>query len=151
MNVLKRLEREGVPFERTKHPATYTARQLAATEHISPWNVAKPVLVKADDAYVMCVLPATKHLDLRAVGDAVYAEKVRLAFEEELAEVFPDCEVGAEPPIGAFFGLKTLADYTLMKDDYIVFQAGTHTDSVRMRMEDFDRVADPMYGNIAVD
>ena len=151
MNVLKQLEHEGVPFEHSTHPVAYTARQLAALENVSPWNVAKPVLVMADQRYVVCVVPAAKRLNLRAVTDALCAEKVRLAFEEELAALFPDCEVGAEPPIGSVFGLETLVDYALMKDPEIVFQAGKHTESVRMKTEDFERVANPMYGEIGTD
>jgi len=150
MDVVELLEKEGVAFERSDHQLAFTARQLASAEHVPPRNVAKPVLVKSDGKFTLCVLPASRQLDLGAVADCLCADHVRLAFEEELVEVFSGCEVGAEPPIGVLFGLRTLVDYSLMDDDYVVFQAGSHSQSIRMRGADFDRVADPMYGNIAL-
>ena len=149
MNVLNRLQQEGVEFEVSRHPKTYTAQELAAAEHVPGANVAKPVLVRADGEYVLCVLPASKRLNLSAVADALCVGQVELADEATMVEVFPDCELGAEPPIGAFFGLDTLVDYSLMADDYIVFQAGSHTESVRMAWDDFERLTEPSYGAIS--
>jgi Ala-tRNA(Pro) deacylase len=147
--VLERLRQEGIEFEVSHHPEAFTAQQLAAVEHVPGRNVAKPVIVQADGEYVLCVLPACRRLDLRAVGDSLYTNGVELASEAKLAELFPDCELGAEPPIGVFFGLRTLVDYQLMADEYIVFQAGSHTRSVRMAWSDFERLTDPSYGAIS--
>ncbi|UCF34292.1 MAG: YbaK/EbsC family protein [Phycisphaerales bacterium] len=150
MDVLERLRQEGVEFEVSHHPEAFTAQQLAAVEHVPGRNVAKPVIVQADGEYVVCVLPASRRLNLSAVGDALYADGVELTSEAKLAELFPDCELGAEPPIGVFFGLRTLVDYQLMADEYIVFQAGSHTRSVRMAWSDFERLTDPSYGAISI-
>jgi Ala-tRNA(Pro) deacylase len=149
VDVLERLRQEGIEFEVSHHPEAFTAQQLAAVEHVPGRNVAKPVIVQADGEYVLCVLPACRRLDLRAVGDSLYTNGVELASEAKLAELFPDCELGAEPPIGVFFGLRTLVDYQLMADEYIVFQAGSHTRSVRMAWSDFERLTDPSYGAIS--
>ena len=150
MNVLVRLQEEGVVFARSEHAPTFTAQGLAAVEHVSGWNVAKPVLVKGKGQYTLCVIPAPAHLDLHAVAAALCEDDVELATEAEMAGVFSGCELGAEPPIGAYFGLRTLADYMLMDDDYVVFQAGSHTESVRMSRADFERIADPLYAEIVV-
>ncbi len=149
MDLVELLEIEGVAYERHEHATTYTAQQLAATEHVPGRYVAKPVLVWADREFILCVLPAPVQVDLDAVRDALCARHVRLASEVELAGVFSDCEVGAQPPIGELFGLRTLVDYALMDDDYLVFQAGTHNVSVRLRLADFERIADPIFGAIA--
>lgn len=149
MNILNRLQQEGVEFEISRHPKTFTAQELAAAEHVPGANVAKPVLVRADGEYVLCVLPASRRLNLNAVADALCVNRVELTEEATMVDVFPGCELGAEPPIGAFFGLGTLVDYSLMADDYIVFQAGSHTESVRMAWDDFERLAEPSYGAIS--
>lgn len=150
MDLLELLELEGVAYERHEHAATYTAQQLAAAEHVPGRYVAKPVLVWADSEFILCVLPAPMQVDLDAVRDALCAGDVRLASELELAGVCSDCELGAQPPIGGLFGLRTLMDFALMDDEYLVFQAGTHNVSVRLRLADFERVADPILGAIAV-
>lgn len=150
MNVLERLKQEGVEFASSDHTAVYTAQQLAETEHIPGKFVAKPVVVRAGDDFVLCVIPATRRLNLDAVANAYLVDEVRLATEAEMAQLFPDCEVGSEPPIGPFYGLKTLVDYDLMDDDHLVFSAGSHTRSVRITRLDFERLADPVYGKITL-
>ena len=94
------LEEQGIRYEKHAHATTYTAQRLADAEHVSGYMVAKPVVVKAESGYAMCVLPAPKHLDLRRVADALHERDVQLASEAEMAELFPDCELGAEPPVG---------------------------------------------------
>jgi Ala-tRNA(Pro) deacylase len=64
--------------------------------------------------------------------------------------LFPDCELGAEPPIGTLFGLPTFADEKLLDDEFLVMQAGTHRDSIRMRREDWERVCRPSIAPIAL-
>lgn len=150
MDVLVALEREGVEFVPHEHRAAFTAQELAAVEHVPGRFVAKPVLVKSEMGYTLCVVPAPAHVDMKAVADALCEGPVRLAHEEELADLFEGCELGAEPPIGAFFGIKTLVDYTLMDHAFLEFQAGTHTRSVRMGRAAFEHVADPMYGAITL-
>ena len=149
MNLINLLEEEGIPYELHKHPVTFTAQELAQTEHVPGRNVAKPVLVRAESGFTLCVVPAIASVDLEAVADALCEEQVQLANEREMAGVFTDCELGAEPPVGMLFGLNTLMDYALLDDEYVVFQAGTHTDSIRMSRADFERLTDPMYGSIS--
>ena len=101
------LRERGLDFEKHSHTMTYTAQGLAQAEHVSGYLVAKPVIVKSSEAYIMCVLPAPKHIDLKRVGAVLGDAGVRLATEPEMAELFPDCELGAEPPIGAMFDMQT--------------------------------------------
>jgi Ala-tRNA(Pro) deacylase len=143
------LESQKVAFERLAHHPTYTAQGLAAEEHVPGMSVAKPVLVLAGDQYVMCVLPACSRVNLDAVAKATRADRARLAKEDEMENVFPDCELGAEPPFGNLFGIQTLMDASLREDEYIVFQAGTHTDAIKMRRADYERIASPVVASFA--
>jgi Ala-tRNA(Pro) deacylase len=149
MNIAEYLQKQKIPFERLSHATAYTAQELAALEHVPGRYVAKPVLVKAAGQFVLCVLPAPAMVDLERVADALGADSAKLAKEDELSAVFKDCELGAEPPFGQLYGLKTLMDQALHQDEYIVFQAGSHTDAVKMRRDDYERLVHPQVASFA--
>src|SRR5204863_7489432 len=92
---------------------------------------------------VMCALPACYRVDLGELKDQLQANDIRLADEQKLAELFPDCEIGAAPPIGRLYGLTTLMDESLTADDRVTFQAGTHDESVTLSLMEYRRVAQP--------
>jgi len=143
MKVVELLDSAGVHYELSQHRPTFTAQQMAAEEHVSGMYVAKPVVVKADDQYFLCVLPACCKIDFDALKEQLGVENVELADEEELNSLFSDCAMGAEPPFGQLYGLPTLMDEMLEQDPFIVFQAGTHELAIRMDMEDFIHLAKP--------
>lgn len=151
MQLEKMLADRGIRCEVHHHPTAYTSQRLAQVEHVSGYDVAKPVIVKGDRGFVMCVLPAPKHVDLDRVADALGDNHVRMATEAEMEQLFPDCELGAEPPIGALFGMPTIMDPALRDDEYLVMQAGTHTDAVRLRREDWERLCAPQVAAITHD
>jgi len=99
--------------------------------------------VKADNEFVMAVLPASKRVNLAALRDALAAQSLRLANEAEFQELFPDADVGAMPPFGNLYEVPVCAEESLASDEEIVFPAGTHEDSIRMRYEDFSRLVEP--------
>ena len=143
------LQQHGVAYEKHTHPLTYTSQGLADAEHVSGRFVAKPVIVRGDHGFVMCVVPAPQHVELSRVAEVLRDDHVRLATEQEMTGLFPECELGAEPPIGALFGLTTVMDQQLEDDEYLVMQAGTHTDAVRLRRADYERVAEPIVAPIS--
>lgn len=143
------LQQKGVNYERHSHVPAYTAQDLAGAEHVSGYMVAKPVIVKGDGGFTMCVLPAPKHVDLKRVADVLGEREVHLATESEMAGIFDDCELGAEPPIGALHGLKTIMDRQLEEEPQIVLQAGTHTEALKVRCEDYRRVCQPVVADIS--
>jgi Ala-tRNA(Pro) deacylase len=139
-----------IPYEKHTHATAYTAQGLAQAEHVSGYMVAKPVIVRTGSGFTMCVLTAPQHLDRKRVADVLRESDVRLATEQEMTGLFPGCELGAEPPIGAMFGLRTIADQRIKKDEYLVMQAGTHRDSIRVRREDWEKACHPIMANIAL-
>jgi len=143
MDVAKFLKKQKVKFQLRHHPARYTAQEVAAAEHITGEEVAKVVIVRADDAFAMCVLPATYVLDMKRAKKALGAKSVRLATEEEIGGLFPDCEVGAMPPFGAEYNLPVYVEEHLSKDEQILVPAGTHEDSVLLAWADYERLAQP--------
>ena len=143
MRITEFLDKSGVKYEVSKHPVAFSAQTMAATMHESGKFVAKPVLVKADDKYLLCVLAASYKIDLQALKRQLSAKSVELATEDEVGRLFPDCELGAEPPFGNLYDVTTIMDKSLEKDDHITFQAGSHEKAIRMSMADFRKLANP--------
>lgn len=143
MKVVELLDSAGVHYEMSQHRPTFTAQQMAAEEHVPGMYVAKPVVVKADDRFFLCVLPACCKIDLDALKMQLNVRELQLADEDELRRLFGDCSLGAEPPFGQLYGLPTIMDQMLQDDPYIVFQAGTHELAIRMDMDDFKNLAQP--------
>ncbi len=145
------LEQEKVPYSVHSHPEAYTALEIAALEHVKGRMLAKVVVAKTgDDALVMLVVPADRRVDFRKVAAALGAEDIRLAHESEFRDAFPACEVGSMPPFGNLFGLPVLADELLGENEDIVFNAGTHTLTVKLRFTDFARVVQPRMARLSV-
>ena len=143
MRVIEFLDKSGVNYEVTEHKPAFTAQHMAAVEHEPGKYVAKPVVVRADEKYVMCVLPACYKIDLKALKSQLGAKSVKLATEEEIGRIFGDCELGAEPPFGNLYDLPTVIDKTLEDDEHIMFQGGTHEKAIRMSMADYRKLAEP--------
>jgi len=150
MKIQEYLEGKKVVFEVREHAPVYTAQEVAAQEHISGKMLAKAVIVKADENFVLCVLPASCKLDLEKTAMALGADQVYLADETDLARLFPDSEVGAEPPFGNLYDLPTLVDSMLALDKEIVFQAGSHSKAIRMLFEDYRNLVQPDIADIGI-
>lgn len=137
------LDRENVPYEHTIHRTAFTAQEVAAEAHVPGQMVAKTVVLKVDDRFALAVLPASARVDLGSLQASLQAGEIRLATEFEFTGLFPDCEVGAMPPFGNLYGLAVYVEESLTRDAEIVFNAGTHQDTVRMKYADFARLAQP--------
>ncbi|MFC1677264.1 aminoacyl-tRNA deacylase [Planctomycetota bacterium] len=137
------LDNSGVDYETCEHKPTFTAQRMAAEEHESGKYVAKPVIIKADGNYIMCVLPGCCKIDLGALKDQLGVASVELADESDIARMFDDCELGAEPPFGNLYKLTTIIDKTLEADDHLIFQAGTHQKAIRMSFKDYKKLVEP--------
>ncbi|HXX38475.1 MAG TPA: YbaK/EbsC family protein [bacterium] len=143
------LREQGVAHTVSHHAARYTAQELAQVEHVPGRLVAKVVVVLADGAPHMVVLPATMKVDTVSVEAETGAQYVRLAHENEFEHIFPDCEVGAMPPFGQLYGVPVLVDSALTRDPVILFNAGTHQDVITMSYVDFERLVKPRIGRFA--
>jgi len=138
------LREQQAPYAVQHHRTTHSAKDIAATEHIPSEQVAKVVIVIADGRPVMLVMPATFKVDVARLASVVGAHTVRLAHEREFAAIFPDCDLGAMPPFGNLYGLPIYVDQALAANATIVFQAGTHTDTMSMPYVDFARLVKPI-------
>lgn len=144
------LDAHDVAYEVIAHRNTYDAQRMAAEIHVSGRNVVKSVLLRADNGYVYVValLPANRQLDLAAVSAGLGGSRIELASEEDVSKHCPDCELGTLPPFGSQYGMKTIADESLLKLGQIVFEGSRHNESIRMRFEDFRRIEEPLVARI---
>ncbi len=143
------LEEQGVDYKATVHPTAYTAQQVAQATHTKGKTVAKVVMLKADGKLVMAVLPATHRVSLEKAKAVLAAQDVSLAKEEEFKDLFPDCEVGAEPPFGNLYGVEMIADSVLWEDAQITFNAGTHSDAITIAFTDWLKLTNPKRAEFA--
>jgi Ala-tRNA(Pro) deacylase len=138
------LDERGVPFTYCTHRLAYTAQELAAAQHVPGREVAKTVVLRADGHFVMVVLPAVMKLDLEALRTELPFRRIKMAREDEFASLFPDSQVGAMPPFGNLYGLPVYVDRSLLADEEIVFNAGSHLEMLRMKYSDFERLVKPV-------
>jgi Ala-tRNA(Pro) deacylase len=146
MNVQQFLRDRDVSFTPLPHQPTFDAQSLAVAVHVPGQEVAKSVLLRCDREYVLALLPATHTVDLHAVKEMLGCERVALATEAECGSRFADCELGALPPFGSEYGMRTIMDQSLAKDEEIVFEGNSHREAIRMRTEDFQRLEHPSLG-----
>lgn len=137
------LDSKGVKYESIKHLLAYTAQEVAASAHVSGKEMVKTLVVKLDGKQALIALPASEKIDLERVSEATGAKKAELASEAEFGDRFPGCDVGAMPPFGHLYGMDTYVTESLAQDREIAFNAGTHTEVIRMSFDDFQRLESP--------
>jgi Ala-tRNA(Pro) deacylase len=144
------LAREGVDHDIHAHEQSFTAWSSARAEGVDPLTFAKVVVVATDDGRrAMLVLDATDHVDLHRAREVLGAHDVRLLTEAELADLSPDCELGALPAVGSLCDLPTYADFAVRDDPAISFNAGSHRFSVRVDRRAWEHAAGVIYADLA--
>ena len=138
------LKKNSVRYEVIEHTPAFTAHEAAVASHVPDKDLAKTLIVQTDDKYCMVVMSADHRLDEHLLGKAIKAKHLHLAQEEDLKPLFPDCELGAMPPFGNLYALPVYIDKSLTNDDEIVFNACSHTKSVRLKMNDYLGLVKPV-------
>ena len=137
------LDERHAPYTTLTHHRTITAQQTADAAHIGNRDFAKTVMLKIDSTLAMLVMPAAYRADLTRLSRALGGREVELAQESEFKDAFADCELGAMPPFGNLYGMPVYVDARLTGEAEIAFNAGSHTDVVRMPYAEFERLAQP--------
>lgn len=137
------LDSNNVKYVTIKHSTAYTAQEIAARAHIPGHALAKTVIIKIDGKMAMAVLPATSKVELPLLKQVSGAKKVELASEEEFKDLFPDCTVGAMPPFGNLYGMEVFVGKRLAEDEEIAFNAGSHTELIKLAYKDYERIVKP--------
>lgn len=137
------LDENRIKYVVISHSVAYTAQGIAALTHTRGQELAKTVMVKLDGCLAMVVLSALRLVDLRRLKELTGSRQVELASEAEFKNAFPDCETGAMPPFGNLYDVPVYLDEELTWDREVSFNAGTHRELIRMRLEDYLRLVKP--------
>lgn len=137
------LDDHGVRYVVIIHSPAYTAQEIAAKSHVPGRELAKTVIVNVDGKTAMAVLPASYQVNFDQLKEAIGAHKVELAQEPEFKYRFPDCEIGAMPPFGNLYDMDVYVAEKLTEDEEIAFNAGSHSELIRMKYVDFERLVRP--------
>lgn len=147
MTVSKRLreylDANHVDYKVLSHKVAYTAQEVAAAQGVTGWHVAKPVVCNCDGKNIMVVIQAPAKVDFDRLKKEVGCGEVRLAFESEMEKLFPGVELGAESPFGNLYELPVYVDRDLSEMPEIVFNAGSHTETIQIKYEDYERLVSP--------
>lgn len=137
------LDENGVKYEEIRHRAAYTAQEVAASAHVPGRDMAKTVVVKVDGRLALAIVPAAERVDVIRLKDAAHAASVTIAVEQDFRTAFPECELGAMPPFGNLYGVPVYVDAHLAEDERIAFNAGSHTEVMRLAYKDFEKLVHP--------
>ena len=141
------LDHERVKYTTLTHSPAFTAQEIAACAHISGKELAKTIVVHLDGRLALAVAPADKKIALPELGKVAGGSNARFATEEEFKNSFPDCELGAMPPFGNLYGMDVYLAEPLTEDEEIAFNAGSHTELIKMALHDFERLVKPKVAN----
>jgi Ala-tRNA(Pro) deacylase len=143
------LNESKVHYEILHHPEAVTAQRIAQAEHVKGRHHAKVVIIRSGEQRMIMVLPADHQIDLEKV-EKMLGKAASLDKEQDFKSLFPDCAIGAMPPFGNLYGLPTCVDKSLAEQDYIVFEAGTHSDAIKMSYRDYEKIVKPRIEDLAV-
>jgi Ala-tRNA(Pro) deacylase len=148
--VKKFLDDNHIKYVTISHSKAYTAQEIAASAHIPGKDVAKTVMIKIDNKMAMVVLPASYVVDFDLLKKVIGSENVVLAGEEEFQNLFPDCEVGAMPPFGNLYQMPVFVARSLAEDEDIAFNAGSHTELIKLAYKEFEKLVKPKVVKISL-
>ncbi|WP_105101972.1 aminoacyl-tRNA deacylase [Microbulbifer pacificus] len=134
------LDKHSIHYRVLPHDHSATSRESAHKSGLREDCVAKAVMLKDDRGLVMAIIPASSGLDMRAVRDETGRNHLEMMPETEFGSIFPDCEVGALPPLGPAYGITTLVDSSLNRWDTIYLESGDHESLVAIDGRDYDQL-----------
>src|SRR5512133_3923536 len=143
------LHQNNVQYEILHHSEAVTAQRIAQAEHVKGRHQAKVVMLKSDDQHLIVVLPADHHVDREKIEKAI-GKSVSVDKEHDFQALCPGSAIGSMPPFWNLYGLPTYVDKHLAEQDYIVFEAGTHTDAIKMSYSDYEKIVKPKVEDLAI-
>lgn len=132
-----------IDYDIIPHATSYTAQETAASVHIRGIEFAKTVIVKIDGKLAMAVLPAQYKIHLGLLKSETQASSVEIATEDDFRGFFPGCETGAMPPFGNLYGMDVYVEDSLLDDEVIAFNAGSHREIVKLLYQDYMQLVQP--------
>jgi len=143
------LDESRVKYLTINHSNAFTSQDIAASAHVSGKEFAKTVMIKINGEMAMAVLPASYHVDFDILREIFGTKRVMLASELEFKDRFPECELGAMPPFGNLYDMEVYVAEPLTQNKEIAFNAGSHTELIRLSYADYERIVKPRVFNFS--
>lgn len=131
------LSQHNASYDLIPHPHTGSSMETAEEAHVPGMRLAKAVVIRDDGHYLMVVVPSSEHVDMGVLREQ-FGHAITMASEGELGDLFPDCEIGAVPPLGLAWGVDTYVDESLLTDGEVYFESGDHESVVRVSGDQFE-------------
>ncbi|MDQ6971390.1 MAG: YbaK/EbsC family protein [Mariprofundaceae bacterium] len=139
-NTLKRyLDSSKIQYDVVSHPFSRTSMETAEAAKVSGHQLAKGVILKDGQGYLMAVLPSPLHVQIITLNELT-GRNLELVEEDEVGRLFSDCDLGAIPPVGDAYQLEVVLDSTLLDEESIYFEAGDHRELIRVNEDDFQKL-----------
>jgi Ala-tRNA(Pro) deacylase len=141
------LEKNHVEYDMVEHDHSDTSLESAHSAQVPGHQVAKAVVLEDDKGYIVSVLPSTNRLDMEWVNESL-GRQLEMANEDELPNLFQDCEFGAVPALSNAYGLDVIWDDQLKSAAEIYIEAGDHENLIHMKGDSFRKLMQQMPHNI---
>jgi len=139
----------GVAYDLVPHPRTMTASASATASRVAADSLAKAVVLKRGDGFMLAVLPASCHIQFEELR-RLLGNDLNMASEEQIETLFLDCERGAVPALGAAYGLNVVVDDSLAQQPDVYFEGGNHANLVHLSGTSFQKLmADARHGRFS--
>lgn len=148
--IKKVLDENKVEYKVSEHEPVYTSEQAARIRGVDIKTGAKSIVVRSKGEFYNFVLSAAKKIDFSKVKKILNLKSVSFASAEEVLKVM-HCEIGSVPPFGNLYGLDVYCDNSLLENEYIDFNAGLHTASIRMKSKDWVKIVKPKTADFSKD
>lgn len=143
------LDNNHVSYKTVDHPVAYSARETSHVCNVSENALAKTVMVFVGNKLAMVVLPANENINFKSLREALHENDVSLATERDFSPTFKDCELGAMPPFGNLYDMEVYVAKDLANNKEIAFNAGTHTEIIKLAWRDYEKLVRPHLINVA--
>jgi len=130
------LDENNISYEYKEHEEVRTSEEAAKARGEDIKIGAKAMILKADDRFIMFVLSAAKKIDSRRVKEMLGVKSLRFATPEEV-EKLTGCIPGGVPPFANIFGLDLIVDRTIPQNEFMAFNAGERTKSLKLKTNDY--------------
>ena len=133
------LAQQGISYELIAHPHSHSSMETAQVSHVPGDRLAKGVVLEDEEGYLLAVLPSNCHVHIGDLSKQL-ARRLGLATEAEIKNLFADCELGAIPPVGVAYGIRTVVAQELAAQPELYFEAGDHEHLLRLSQSEFGRL-----------
>lgn len=137
--ILKILEDNGILYEHMTHEYVHRSKEASRIRGTRYEEAAKALVLFGDSGFILAVVPGPAKADYSILKKELGIKKLCLANPEQVLQT-TNLTIGSIPPFGSIFGMPVFIEKSILNNDFLTFSAGTHHDTIRMRVEDYLKI-----------